>query len=106
MIMNAILDTSPSYSLREAAVLSGLAEDRLRREVERKVIAPRAVVVGSAHRLRFGEFEILYLALLSSLTDAVELTPLIRGRVWRLLCERDPTGRFGKDRHRTWTAVH
>jgi hypothetical protein len=42
------------FSLKEAAVLSRLPEDKVRREVEHKLIEPEIVPTGSAHRLQFG----------------------------------------------------
>jgi uncharacterized protein (DUF433 family) len=78
------------FSLKEAAVLSRLSEEKLRREVERDVIDPTAVVVGSAHRLRFGEPEILYFAMLSSLSGTVELSPSTRAKAYRLLTASRP----------------
>src|SRR5215813_7644763 len=79
-----------SVSLKEAAVLSRLPEDRLRREVERGVIEPRVAPRGSAHRLRFDEPAIFYCALLHSLSGTVELAPATRTKTWRLLVASQP----------------
>jgi uncharacterized protein (DUF433 family) len=83
--MKALADAHSLFSLKEAAVLSRLSEDKLRREVERKVIEPRIVAAGSAHRLLFGESEILFFAMLNSLSGAIELTPLARAKAGRLV---------------------
>ena len=85
------------FSLKEAAVLSRLPEEKLRREVERAVIEPEAVVVGSAHRLRFGEPDILYFAMLHSLAGTAELSPSTRAKAYRLLTASRP---------RAWARLH
>jgi uncharacterized protein (DUF433 family) len=95
--MAPIGKTELPFSLREAAVLSRLPEERLRREVEREVIEPKTVVVGSAHRLRFGEPAVLYFAMLSSLSGTVELSPSARARAYRLLTASRP---------RAWAMLH
>ena len=78
------------FSLREAAALSRLPEDKLRREIERAVIEPEAVAVGSVHRLRFGESDLLYFAMLRSLAGTVELSPSTRAKAYRLLTASRP----------------
>jgi uncharacterized protein (DUF433 family) len=85
--MNAPADVNMLFSLREAAVLSRLSEDKVRREVERKVIEPRIVAAGAAHRLLFGESEILFFAMLNLLSGVIELTPPTRAKAGRLLID-------------------
>jgi uncharacterized protein (DUF433 family) len=110
-------DATTLFSLREAAVLSGLPEDKVRREVERKVIKPRTAAMGAAHRLLLGESEILFFAMLHSLSDTVELSPPMRATACRLLNDWEPvrlrrtkttpTGKqFDAARLKAWTTVH
>jgi uncharacterized protein (DUF433 family) len=110
-------DSTALFSLREAAVLSRLPEDKVRREVERKVIKPRAVATGSAHRLLFAESEILFFAMLHSLSGAIELSPPVRATACRLLNDWEPvrlsgtratsTGKqFDTARLKAWATVH
>jgi uncharacterized protein (DUF433 family) len=96
-------------------MLSRLSEEKARREVERKVIAPKVASAGSAHRLLFAEPEILFFAMLRSLADTVELAPLARSEAWRLLVDWEPMRlkRKPEDRHevegarlKAWTTVH
>jgi uncharacterized protein (DUF433 family) len=104
IIMRISADASLRFSLKEAAVLSRLPEDKLRREVERKVIAPSHVPTGATHRLEFAESEILYFAMLHAFADKAELTPRMRRRAWRLLVDwsdRAPAERAGR-----WTTVY
>ena len=82
--------TRDAFSLKEAAVLSGLAEDKVRREIEHKVIEPPAVPAGAARRLIFREPEILYLALINAVSETVELTRPARMAVYRILCDSAP----------------
>ena len=86
--------------MKEAAVLSRLPEEKLRREVERAVIEPEAVVVGSAHRLRFGEPDILYFAMLHSLVGrsrfAVKPFPLFLGITAAVLVVSLPASTRGR----------
>ena len=78
------------FSLKEAAALSRLPEEKLRREIERAVIEPEAVAVGSVHRLRFGEADLLYFAMLRSLAGTVELSPSTRAKAYRLMTASRP----------------
>jgi uncharacterized protein (DUF433 family) len=104
------------FSLREAAVLSRLPEDKVRREVERKVIKPRMIAPGSAHRLLFAESEILFFAMLQVFSDTVELSPPVRATVCRLLVDWEPVRlrrarlaptdkRFDTARLKAWSTV-
>lgn len=115
--MKLFADATMLFSLREAAVLSRLPEDKVRREVERKLIKPRMVAAGSAHRLLFAESEILYFAMLHSLSGTVELLPPVRATACRLLSDWEPvrlrrtrttlSGKhFDTARLRAWTTVH
>lgn len=88
--MRLFADATVLFSLREAAVLSRLPEDKVRREVERKLIKPRMMGTGSAHRLLFAESEILYFAMLHSLSGTVELSPPVRATACRLLNDWEP----------------
>ncbi len=110
-------DATMLFSLREAAVLSRLPEDKVRREVERKVIKPRMVATGSAHRLLFAESEILFFAMLHSLSGTVELSAPVRATACRLLNDWEPvrlrrtratpTGKhFDTARLKAWATVH
>jgi hypothetical protein len=68
------------FSLREAAVLSCLSEDKVRREVERKVMEPAVIeAVGAARRLLFDEPGIIYLS--ASIASPA-------GSNWRRKCAR------------------
>ena len=110
--------TTVLFSLKEAAVLSRLSESKVRRQVERKVIAPKAVAAGATHRLVFAEPEILFFAMLNSLSDTVELSPPARARACRLLIDWEPVRlrrikatlvdkrHFDTARLKAWTAVH
>ena len=113
--MRVFIDESGLFSLKEAAMLSRLSEEKARREVERKVISPKAAIAGSAHRLRFAEPEILFFAMLKSLSDTVELAPPARTKAWRLLVDWEPmhlTAKPGGRRHveaarfKAWMTVH
>jgi uncharacterized protein (DUF433 family) len=116
--MKALVDTTVLFSLREAAVLSRLPEDRARREVERKVIEPKQASAGATRRLLFAEPEILFFAMLNSLAGTVELTPPARTTAWRLLVAWEPVRLkrlkitptdkrlFDKARLKAWTTVH
>jgi uncharacterized protein (DUF433 family) len=115
--MRLFIDANMLFSLREAAVLSQLPEDRVRREVERKIIRPRMAAVGSAHRLLFAESEILFFAMLHSLSGIVELSPPARAAACRLLIEMEPVNHTRTDatkgdnrsdaaRVKAWTTVH
>ena len=115
--MKSFTDATTLFSLKETAVLSRLPEDRVRREVERKIIEPRMVAKGSAHRLLFAESEILFFAMLHSLTGTVELSPPVRTTACRLLIDWEPvrlrrtgtttTGKhLDKARLKAWTTVH
>ena len=105
--MKTIHDTNLLFSLREAAVLSRLPEDKLRREVERKVITPKAISTGSTNRLLFVEFEILYFAMLNSIAGTLELTPPTRTKAWRMLMDLPEVRvRVDKDRPATWAVVY
>jgi uncharacterized protein (DUF433 family) len=116
--MKGLVDTTIMFSLREAAVLSRLPEDRARREVERKVIEPKMASAGSARRLLFAEPEVLFFAMLNSLAGTVELTPPARTKAWRLLTAWEPVSLnrikitpadrrlFDKARLKAWTTVH
>jgi len=77
---------SDLFTLREAAALAGVAEDRVRRELEHDVIEPTEVeTVGSARRLFFCESSVLYFALLRALAGEVDFAPSLRRRAFRLL---------------------
>lgn len=115
--MRLLIDANVLFSLREAAVLSELPEDRVRREIEHKIIRPRMVAVGSAHRLLFAESEILFFAMLHSLSGTVELSPPARATVCRLLIDWEPVRLMRTDattsdnrsdaaRVKAWTSVH
>ncbi len=114
-----LVEANVLLSLKEAAVLSRLPEDRVRREVERKVIAPNLVSAGSAHRLMFAEPEILFFAMLNSFSGTVELTPPARAKACRLLIDWEPfrlrerckiipanKRHFDMARLEAWTRVH
>jgi uncharacterized protein (DUF433 family) len=105
--MKPSVDPTVLFSLKEVAVLSRLPEGKLRREVERKIIKPAEVSAGAAHRLLFAESEILYFAMLKSLTGTLELTPQTRTRAWRLLINL-PEGRHRADKGgpQSWDLVY
>ena len=103
--MEAAGRTSVLFTLKEAAVLSRLPEEKLRREIERRVITPRGVSVGSAHRLVFVASEILYFAMLNSFIGVVELAPTARKEVWRLLGNPSFIGHLDDDRRGAKTAA-
>ena len=111
--MTSFADATTLFSLKETAVLSRLPEDKVRREVERKIIQPRTVAKGSAHRLLFAEPEILFFAMLHSLAGTVELSPPVRRTVCGLLIDWEPvrlrrtrTTPTGEARLKAWTTVH
>jgi uncharacterized protein (DUF433 family) len=113
--MNADLDANVLFSLKEAAVLSRLSEDKVRREVERKVIAPQMAPSGGGHRLLFGEAEVLFFAMLNLLSGTIEFAPPVRREAWCVLrdCEpvrlrkTAPRGRaLGAARLTAWKAVY
>lgn len=97
------------FSLREAAVLSRLAEDKVRREVERKIVEPVAVEeVGAARRLLFDEAGILYFAILSGFAGGIELAPEMRAKARKLIAHCSPSTllparRRGED---AWRLLH
>jgi uncharacterized protein (DUF433 family) len=102
--MRIFTDANLRFSLKEAAVLSGLSENKLRREVERKVIVPRQAPTGATHRLEFVESEILYFAMLNSFAGKLELTPQTRTKAWRLLI--DWSHKAAVERTKRWTSIH
>lgn len=71
------------YSLKEAAVLSGLSERTLRNEVDRGVIRPRATARGRRRDLRLTSDAILYLMLVRETPFA--LSRRERADLYRLL---------------------
>lgn len=75
------------------------------------------MAVGSAHRLLFAEPEILYFAMLHSLSGTVELSPPARATAWQLLLNWEPVrltetnartthSHLDAARLKAWTTVH
>jgi uncharacterized protein (DUF433 family) len=83
--------SSDLFSLREAAVLSRLPEDRVRREIERKHIEAAAVErTGDAPRLLFDELRVLYFSMLHWAGDTIKLEPRTRAIARDLIMRADP----------------
>jgi len=79
------------FSLKEAVVLSRLSEDKVRREIERKVIVPAQVEdIGASRRLLFDEPVLLYFSMLRWIGGTVELAPEARTRASILLVASNP----------------
>lgn len=107
--MGDIINSSSLFSLREAAVLSRLSEDKVRREVERKVIEPAAVEeVGAARRLLFDDPGIIYFAILNCLAGGVDLAPETRARARKLIVDCEPATLLPVRRKgaNAWTRLH
>lgn len=73
------------FSLKEAAVLARLSEEKVRSEIERKIIDPDPVPAGNAHRLVFAGAALLYFSWLRYVSATMKPEPEMRRRVVRLI---------------------
>lgn len=85
--------TEPAtFSLREAAALARLSEDKVRREVEYRVIEPATIWVGRAPRRVFSEPEVHYLTFIALLNGDIDLSRPVRARIYQTFLSRSYGG--------------